>query len=98
MKRLYLTSLGYDLAITRVTFARLSNALQRIDQFNEEEASFGYELSQYPKRKQIYDRLVPFKKLYDASNDFLAKLHSWLTSQVFYFILRICLYVGRYSV
>ncbi|KOB65559.1 Uncharacterized protein OBRU01_22558 [Operophtera brumata] len=37
---------------------KLSKALAKIDQFNEEEASFGYELSQYPKRKAVFDRLV----------------------------------------
>ncbi|CAH2067322.1 unnamed protein product, partial [Iphiclides podalirius] len=61
---------------------KLSNALVKIDQFNEEEASFGWELSQYPKRKHVYDRLVPFKKLYDAGFDFLEKYHNWMKSRV----------------
>ena len=61
---------------------RLSNALLKIDQFNEEEASFGWELSQYPKRKNLYDRLVPFKKLFDAGYDFLEKHNTWMSSKV----------------
>ncbi|XP_028155786.1 dynein heavy chain 7, axonemal [Ostrinia furnacalis] len=61
---------------------KLAGALVKIDQFNEEEASFGYELSQYPKRKAIYDKLVPFKKLFDAGFDFLAKHNLWMTSKV----------------
>ncbi|XP_063529439.1 dynein axonemal heavy chain 7-like [Cydia strobilella] len=61
---------------------KLSLALTKIDQFNEEEASFGYELSQYPKRKIIYDKLVPFKKLFDAGHEFIEKHRSWVNSQV----------------
>ena len=56
--------------------------MAKIDQFNEEEMSFGWELSQYPKRKAIYDRLVPYKKLYDAGYDFLEKYTTWMTSKV----------------
>lgn len=61
---------------------RLSQALQRIDQFNEEETSFGYEVSQYPKRKAVYDKMVPFKKLFDAAYDYLEKNRLWMTSKV----------------
>ncbi|KAF9413227.1 hypothetical protein HW555_008507 [Spodoptera exigua] len=61
---------------------KLSNALVKIDQFNEEESSFGWDLSQYPKRKAIFDRLVPFKKLFDAGYDFLGKHHTWMSSKV----------------
>lgn len=61
---------------------RLAAALVKIDQFNEEETSFGYELSQYPKRKAIYDRLVPFKKLFDAGYDFLEKHNTWMKTKV----------------
>ncbi|CAB3230574.1 unnamed protein product [Arctia plantaginis] len=60
---------------------KLATALARIDQFNEEEASFGWEISQYPKRKNVYDRLVPFKKLFDAGYDFLQKHHEWMSSR-----------------
>lgn len=70
-------------------FFRLANALVKIDQFNEEESSFGWELSQYPKRKAVYDRLVPFKKLYDAGYDFLEKHKTWMTSKVIFSILDI---------
>lgn len=56
--------------------------LTRIDQFNEEETSFGWEISQYPKRKQIFDKLVPFKKLFDAGFDFIQKYNNWMTSKV----------------
>lgn len=65
-----------------LSFPRLANALTKIDQFNEEETSFGWELSQYPKRKAIYDRIVPYKKLYDAGYEFLDKYNTWMTSRV----------------
>lgn len=65
-------------------FCRLGLALTRIDQFNEEETSFGWDLSQYPKRKQISDKLMPFKKLYDGANEFLTKLNGWMTSRVIF--------------
>ncbi|XP_041972117.1 dynein axonemal heavy chain 7 isoform X2 [Aricia agestis] len=61
---------------------KLSNALQRIDQFNEEETAFGWELSQYPKRKAIFDKLAPYKKLYDAGYDFLEKYNNWMKAKV----------------
>ncbi|XP_045510942.1 dynein axonemal heavy chain 7 [Colias croceus] len=61
---------------------KLANALVKIDQFNEEETSFGWEVSQYPKRKAVYDRLVPFKKLFDAGYDFLEKYNNWMKSRV----------------
>lgn len=61
---------------------RLSNALTKIDQFNEEESSFGWDLSQYPKRKAIFDKLVPYKRLFDAGYDFLEKHNTWMSSKV----------------
>lgn len=56
--------------------------MEKIDAFNEEEAHFGFELSQYPLRKQVYDKLNPYKKLYDNSTGFLEKRDLWLNSQV----------------
>lgn len=60
----------------------LITAMERIDQFNEEEACFKFELSQYPLRKQIHDKLTPYKKLYDNAVDFLTKYDLWMNSQV----------------
>lgn len=56
--------------------------MERIEQFNEEEAAFNFELSQYPLRKQIYDKLAPYKKLYDNSTDFINKHELWMKSKV----------------
>lgn len=61
---------------------RLIQAMNIIDEFNVEEASFGLEISQYPLRKQIHDRLVPYKKLYDNASEFLAKHDLWMNSTI----------------
>ncbi|CAH1117610.1 unnamed protein product [Phaedon cochleariae] len=61
---------------------RLIQAMERIDAFNEEEQAYGFELSQYPLRKQIHDKLTPYKKLYDNATDFLNKHDLWMKSQV----------------
>lgn len=61
---------------------RLVQAMTTIDEFNAEEDSFGWELSQYPLRKQIHDKLRPFKTLYDNCSDFLTKQQLWLNSQI----------------
>ncbi|KAF7280376.1 hypothetical protein GWI33_006107 [Rhynchophorus ferrugineus] len=61
---------------------RLITAMERIDRFNEEEQAFGFELSQYPLRKQIHEKLAPYKKLYDNATDFLNKHELWMKSRV----------------
>lgn len=61
---------------------RLIAAMEKIDRINEEETSFGWELSQYPLRKQTHDKLGPYKKLFDSGQDFIEKRDLWLTSQV----------------
>ncbi|XP_024941329.1 dynein heavy chain 7, axonemal [Cephus cinctus] len=61
---------------------RLITAMETIDRFNEEEQMFGWELSQYPLRKKIADRLSPYKKLFDAACDFLSNYNKWMESMV----------------
>ncbi|KAI4465685.1 dynein axonemal heavy chain 7-related [Holotrichia oblita] len=61
---------------------RLIGAMEKIDRFNEEEHAFKFELSQYPLRKQVYDKLVPYKKLYDNATEFLEKHDQWMTAKV----------------
>lgn len=61
---------------------RLIAAMDKIDKFNEEEASFGWDITQYPRRKQIADQLKPFKQLFDAICDFLTKHDKWLNSMI----------------
>lgn len=61
---------------------RLITAMEKIDQFNEEEAIFGWEITQYPQRKQIADRLQPFKKLFDSICEYLDKYDKWINSTI----------------
>ncbi|KAK2577836.1 hypothetical protein KPH14_001102, partial [Odynerus spinipes] len=57
-------------------------AMETIDRFNEEEQLFGWEMSQYPLRKKIADKLSPYKKLYDVACDFLTNHDTWMNSMV----------------
>lgn len=61
---------------------KLTLAMAKIDEINEEEAAYGWELSWYPLRKQCADKLLPFKKLFDAGQEFMDKHHLWMHSQV----------------
>ncbi|XP_063980239.1 dynein axonemal heavy chain 7-like [Diachasmimorpha longicaudata] len=61
---------------------KLIAAMEKIDKFNEEEVSFGWETTQYPLRKKIADRLIPFKKLFDATCEFLVKHEKWTGSMI----------------
>ncbi|XP_068083304.1 dynein axonemal heavy chain 7 [Anabrus simplex] len=61
---------------------KLQTALERIDRFNEEEVAYGWEQSQYPLRKQVVDKLAPFKKLYENASEFSTKYDSWMNNRV----------------
>lgn len=61
---------------------RLVAAMDKIDRINEEEAAYGWDLSQYPLRKQTHEKLTPYKKLFDAGQNFVEQRDLWLTSQV----------------
>lgn len=61
---------------------RLIAAMDKIDKFNEEEAAFGWEITQYPSRKRIADRLTPFKKFFDTASEFLTKYDKWMNSTI----------------
>ncbi|XP_066592221.1 dynein axonemal heavy chain 7-like [Prorops nasuta] len=61
---------------------KLIAAMETIEQINIEEEMFGWEPSRYPLRKQISDKLSPYKKLYDASCDFLTSHKNWMESKI----------------
>lgn len=61
---------------------KLTLAMDRIDKMNEEEAAFKWDTTQYPLRKEIANRLGPYKKLYDASCEFLSMRDKWLASML----------------
>lgn len=60
----------------------LVDAMDKIDQINEEESAFGWELTQYPLRKETHDLLTPLKKLFDAGQDFIENRNLWLNSRI----------------
>jgi dynein heavy chain, axonemal len=55
--------------------------MQKIDEVNEQEAAYGWDLSQYPVRKQCHDKLVPYKRLFDAGQEFMDQYDLWMNSQ-----------------
>lgn len=61
---------------------RLAVAMQKIDEINEEEVAYGWDMSQYPLRKQCADKLQPYKKLFDAGQEFMDKHDLWMHTQV----------------
>lgn len=61
---------------------RLITAMDTIDRINEEETSYGWELSQYIIRKKAHDQLKPYKSLFDAGQEFMDKYDLWMNSQV----------------
>ncbi|KAM7353017.1 dynein heavy chain at 36C isoform 1-T1 [Cochliomyia hominivorax] len=61
---------------------RLVTAMDTIDRINEEETSYGWELSQYIIRKKAHDQLKPYKTLFDAGQEFMDKYDLWMNSQV----------------
>ncbi|XP_050489817.1 dynein axonemal heavy chain 7-like isoform X1 [Bombus huntii] len=61
---------------------KLITAMDTIDGFNEEEELFGWEQSQYPLRKATADKLGPYKRLYDATCEFLTNYDTWMNSMI----------------
>ncbi|KAM7380824.1 hypothetical protein PAMP_004096 [Pampus punctatissimus] len=58
--------------------AKLELAMEKINDFNQEEEAYGWSISQYPQRKKIQDKLTPFLRLYEAASDFLTEYQQWL--------------------
>ncbi|XP_014484361.1 PREDICTED: dynein heavy chain 7, axonemal-like [Dinoponera quadriceps] len=61
---------------------KLIAAMDTIDEFNDEEKLFGWELSQYPLRKKVADKLLPFKRLYDTACEFMSNYEMWTEAVV----------------
>lgn len=62
--------------------SRLMVAIEKIERINEEETAYNWSRSEYPLRKQTHDKLLPYKMLFDAGQDFIEKRDQWLKSQV----------------
>ena len=56
--------------------------MEIIEEINQEEKAYSLETSQYPLRKQIADKLAPYKKLYETGYEFNEKKHNWMTSKI----------------
>ncbi|KAI5736725.1 hypothetical protein M8J76_006447 [Diaphorina citri] len=61
---------------------KLNEAANTIEQFNQEEATFGLEETFYPLRKQIVKKLAPYKQLYDNCIEYQEKHKMWAESIV----------------
>ena len=49
---------------------KLDQSLEKIDQFNAEEESYGWETSVYPIRGEVANKLSPYYRLYEACSKF----------------------------
>lgn len=55
---------------------KLQTAYEKIEAFNVEEESFGWETTQYPMRQQILNVLKPYLQLYEMTVEFNNKFKS----------------------
>lgn len=53
---------------------KLTQAAERIEQFNVEEESFKWDTTSYPLRQQTLNQLQPYLKLYETGVEFTNKL------------------------
>uniref|UniRef100_A0A665VEB7 Dynein axonemal heavy chain 7 n=1 Tax=Echeneis naucrates TaxID=173247 RepID=A0A665VEB7_ECHNA len=73
-----LTDLSKYLKKAQALNAKLELAMEKINDFNQEEEAYGWPASQYPERKKIQDKLAPFLCLYETATDFLNQYEQWL--------------------
>ncbi|XP_024258908.2 dynein axonemal heavy chain 7 isoform X2 [Oncorhynchus tshawytscha] len=58
--------------------SKLDTAMEKIEGFNQEEEAFNWPVSQYPQRKKVQDRLLPFLRLYETAAEFQNQHHKWV--------------------
>uniref|UniRef100_UPI003AAEEA19 dynein axonemal heavy chain 7 n=1 Tax=Centroberyx gerrardi TaxID=166262 RepID=UPI003AAEEA19 len=73
-----LTDLSKYLRKAQALSAKLELAMEKIDGFNQEEDAFGWPVSQYPQRKKVQDKLMPFLRLYETASDFQNQHQQWV--------------------
>ncbi|KAK7169080.1 hypothetical protein R3I93_005162 [Phoxinus phoxinus] len=59
--------------------SKLDLIMEKIRGFNQEEEAFGWPVSQYPQRKTVQDRLLPYLQLYEMAAEFQSQHHQWVT-------------------
>ncbi|CAF0812566.1 unnamed protein product [Didymodactylos carnosus] len=57
---------------------KLTQAIERIEQFNVEEETFEWDTTSYPIRQQTLNQLQPYSKLYEMGVEFTTKLIEWM--------------------
>uniref|UniRef100_A0A6Q2WPZ0 Dynein axonemal heavy chain 7 n=1 Tax=Esox lucius TaxID=8010 RepID=A0A6Q2WPZ0_ESOLU len=58
--------------------SKLDTAMEKIECFNQEAEAFNWPLSQYPLRKKVQDRLLPFLRLYETATMFQSQHQKWI--------------------
>ncbi|XP_060786498.1 dynein axonemal heavy chain 7-like [Neoarius graeffei] len=58
--------------------SKLETAMEKIEGFNLEEEAFGWPITQYPVRKKVQDKLLPYLQLYRTATEFQTEQHHWL--------------------
>ncbi|XP_051998583.1 dynein axonemal heavy chain 7 [Xyrauchen texanus] len=58
--------------------SKLDLVMDKISGFNQEEEAFGWPVSQYPQRKAVQDRLLPYLRLYETASEFQVQHRDWL--------------------
>ncbi|KAF6028575.1 DNAH7 [Bugula neritina] len=59
---------------------KLQTAYEKIEAFNVEEESFGWDTTQYPQRQGILNTLKPYLQLYEMTVEFNNKYNDWMES------------------
>lgn len=65
------------LKATQKLNSQLEQALNKIEQFNMEEESYGLEVTSYPQQRQIAKAVQPYLKLYETAANFHNQSKDW---------------------
>ncbi|CAL8240697.1 unnamed protein product [Merluccius merluccius] len=57
---------------------KLEAAMEKMDDFNREEESYGWPISRYPECKEVQDQLAPFLRLYQTASEFHSQHQQWV--------------------
>ncbi|XP_064598423.1 dynein axonemal heavy chain 7-like [Liolophura sinensis] len=58
--------------------SKLQTAADKIEAFNQEEESFGWQTTAYPQRQTILNTLKPYHQLYEMTVEFNGKYKDWM--------------------